>query len=231
MDRVLSFLRELRVNNNTVWFHAHRSEYEAVRDFFNDFAVRLIAKVAEFDPSVLGLELKDCTYRINRDIRFSSDKSPYKTHMGVFICPGGKKSCKAGYYLHVSPEFEDDGGYPSGCMLAIGNYCYDKRVVEIVREDIEDGVVPFDEMVENAKKCGYLLDKEDSLKKVPRGFKSDSPFSEYLKLKSYCLTKRVPEAFMCEDLLLEKVVEEFQSQKVFNDYLNRVADYVRENVE
>ena len=228
MKRVLAFLRELRENNNTVWFHAHRAEYEEVRSYFNDFAVRLIAKVQEFDASVAGLELKDCTYRINRDIRFSSDKSPYKTHMGVFICPGGKKSGKAGYYIHVSPEGEGGGGYPDGCMLAIGNYCYDKKVVEIVREDIEDDGAFFDGMIQNAKQKGYQLDCEDSLKRVPRGFNADSPYAEYLKLKSYCLSKRVSEEFVCAESLMENVVEEFRSQKSFNDYLNKVADYVEE---
>ena len=102
MKKVIAFLRTLRENNNTEWFHAHRREYEEAKDSFSQFARRLIEETGRFDESVAGLELKDCTYRINRDIRFSADKSPYKTHFGVFIAPGGKKSGRAGYYFHLS---------------------------------------------------------------------------------------------------------------------------------
>jgi uncharacterized protein (DUF2461 family) len=101
-------------------------------------------------------------------------------------------------------------------------------VVEIVREDIEDDGAFFDEMIQNAKQKGYQLDCEDSLKRVPRGFNAESPFAEYLKLKSYCLSKSVSEEFVCSESLMEKVVEEFRGQKIFNDYLNKVVDYVAE---
>lgn len=225
MKEIVQFLRELQKNNNTEWFHAHKKEYEAVKEQFSQFALKLIAGVAEFDKSTAGLELKDCTYRINRDIRFSSDKSPYKTHFGVFIAPGGKKAGKAGYYFHVSVGGE---GYPDESMLAVGHYCYDKKVVEIVREDIMDDGAAFDSFVQTARKKGFRLDEDNSLKKLPKEMAA-SPYSNYLRLKTYCLDKPVDESFLYDDQLLEKVIELFKLNMPFITYLNQVIDYTQED--
>ena len=111
MKRVIEFLQNLVANNNKVWFDAHKDEYLLAKKVFEDFTEQLIAKVEAFDPSVKGLKVKDCTYRIYRDVRFSKDKSPYKTHMGCYICRGGKKSGYSGYYFHVATEQSDV--YPS----------------------------------------------------------------------------------------------------------------------
>ncbi len=225
MKEVVKFLRELQKNNNTEWFHVHKKQYEAVKEQFSQFALKLIAGVAEFDKSTAGLELKDCTYRINRDIRFSSDKSPYKTHFGVFIAPGGKKAGKAGYYFHVSVGGE---GYPDESMLAVGHYCYDKKVVEIVREDIMDDGTVFDNFVQTARKSGFRLDEDNSLKKLPKEMAA-SPYADYLRLKTYCLDKPVDESFLYDDHLLEKVIDLFKLNMPFVSYLNQVIDYTLED--
>ena len=94
MKRVYDFLCRLKENNNREWFNAHKAEYLHVQAVFNDFAAALIKEIEQWDNDISdsALALKDCTYRIYRDIRFSKDKSPYKTHMGAYICKGGKKS-------------------------------------------------------------------------------------------------------------------------------------------
>ena len=187
MKTIIDFLTKLQKNNNKEWFHAHRSEYEHEQGRFNEFAQKFIAGIAEIDPSTNGLTLKECTYRIYRDTRFSNDKSPYKTHMGVFVAPEGKKSGKAGYYFHVSTG---GNNYPNGNMLALGHYCYDKKVVEIVREDLVDDGEKFEKMILSAQKCGFTLDMQDSLKRIPRGFENVNPkYSDYLRLKSYLIRK------------------------------------------
>ena len=110
MKEVIAFLEALETNNNREWFNSHKDDYVAVQSRFNSFVERLIPAIAAFDDTVEGLSAKDCTYRIYRDTRFSSDKSPYKLHIGAFICPGGKKSGFAGYYFQVGPH---DDGYPT----------------------------------------------------------------------------------------------------------------------
>ena len=91
MQQIIDFLRQLQANNNREWFAEHRDEYKAAQARFNTFAEALVGEIAKFDPSVAGLTARDITYRIYRDTRFSKDKTPYKTHLGAFICSGGKK--------------------------------------------------------------------------------------------------------------------------------------------
>ena len=102
----LQFLRDIAVNNNREWFHAHHDYYEAARAAFESMVARLIARITVFDSSVQYLTVSDCTYRFYRDIRFSSDKSPYKRHFGAYVNARGKKSFHGGYYLHLEPETE-----------------------------------------------------------------------------------------------------------------------------
>lgn len=225
MKIVVDFLRQLHLNNNAQWFHAHRQEYEAARDRFNSFATRLLTELAAVDSSLAGLELKDCTYRINRDIRFSADKSPYKTHFCLFAAPGGKKSGKAGYYFHLSLGGD---GYPDANMLAVGNYGYDKRVVEIVREDLEDEGEKFDALVKAGAETGLWLDYANALKKVPKTF-GDSPYGDYARLKSYCLMRTMdPSEVLDADGLLGYLMGVFKQNKPFVDYINKVVDYTME---
>lgn len=102
-DRILKFLRELMANNNRQWFLEHKAEYQAVRENFEQGVAEAIARIATFDASVAHLTVKDCTYRFNRDTRFSNDKSPYKNHFGAYIAAHGKKSLHGGYYIHLEP--------------------------------------------------------------------------------------------------------------------------------
>ena len=103
MKEVIDFFRRLHDNNDRAWFDVHRAEWTHVKGRFAAFTERLIEGIAEFDPAVRGLRVQDCTYRIARDTRFSPDKSPYKTYIGAYIAPKGKKSGFAGYYFHIEP--------------------------------------------------------------------------------------------------------------------------------
>ena len=107
MKDILKFLSALSRHNDREWFEAHRADYLRVKERFEEFAARFIESVAASDPTVEGLSVRDCTYRIYRDVRFSADKRPYKTHMGVYVAPHGKKAGYAGYYIHVQPDEEN----------------------------------------------------------------------------------------------------------------------------
>ena len=101
MDSVLQFLQDLRMHNDRAWFEANRARYTAAQAAFNRMAEQLIPAIASFDGRIRNLTVAQCTYRIYRDLRFSPDKTPYKTHFGAYICPGGKNSGYAGYYFHL----------------------------------------------------------------------------------------------------------------------------------
>ncbi len=226
MQEVLEFLKELQRNNNRPWFESHKSLYRRMQGVFDAFTEQLIGAVASFDPSVGNLSVKDCTYRIYRDVRFSEDKSPYKTHFGAFICRGGKKSGYAGYYFHVEPA---GNVYLGGSLLAAGHYRYEPNELRSIREDICYGSGDaFDRAVRKAE--GFELETADRLKRVPTGFPADSPYAEYLKYRNYCLLHPVDESFVTTDDLLERTVEMFRTTRDFVLLLNRAIDFAREEM-
>src|SRR4051812_46071466 len=108
--QTLKFLKTLKKNNNKPWFDSHRVQYEAARIDFSNFLQLVIDAVQKSDPSITGLTARDCLFRINRDIRFSKDKRPYKSHFGATIKRGGRKSVYAGYYFHLEPGQSFVGG-------------------------------------------------------------------------------------------------------------------------
>lgn len=225
MKEIIDFLRQLEENNNRVWFNEHKEQFLKLQARFHDFVDELINEISRFDPAVAGLKAKDCTYRIYRDTRFSEDKSPYKRHLGAFICPGGKKSGYSGYYFHVSTGLEE--GYPSSHMLAVGDYCCDSKVLQVLREDISGGDGDF-EAILNQTDSAFHLDFDGALKRNPKGFPADAPYSQYLRLKNFCLTYTPDNDFICSDHLAQRVAGLFKSTRPFLDYINRAISYVRE---
>ena len=223
MKDIIQFLAALKQHNERGWFQKHKTEYIAAQGAFNAFVEKLIAGIVSFDDSVSGVNVKDCIYRIYRDTRFSADKSPYKTHIGAFVCPGGRKSGYSGYYFQVGPE---ESGYPEGNMLATGNYRLDSKVMHILREDICMDAEDFEQRLKQASL--FKLDDTDMLKRVPNGFERNAPYSGYLMYKAYCLVYSPGKSFMTGDDLLERTLGAFRSTKPFLQYLNRAIAYSKE---
>lgn len=219
MKQVIRFLTQLSRNNNKEWFDAHRADYQQAKATVSELTVKLIDGIRKFDDTIGPLSVSDCTYRIFRDLRFSKDKSPYKTHMGIFITRGGKKSGYSGYYFHI----DGNGGH----MLAMGDYMTEPRVLKTLREDIEMGGGDFRRIIES-QAPGVVLDTEGALKKVPKGFPADSPDAEYFKLKNFCLVKDLDKEFLLSPDLVDNLLEIFQKGKPFLDYVNRAIDFCRE---
>lgn len=224
MKTVLQFLRDLAQHNDRAWFNEHKERYLAVQQRWNEFCESLIGEIGAFDPDIARLTLRDCTYRIYRDTRFSPDKSPYKTHFGVFLALGGKKSMHAGYYFHVGTGESNE--YPQGHMLAAGNYCYEPKAIQILREDISDGWENFQNEVLAVADPRFVVDQEGALKRVPKGYTPDAPYADWMRLKSYCLVMNVDDDFITQPDLAKRVADLFRTTKPFNDYINRAVDFV-----
>ena len=227
MERVLSFLRDLHDNNNREWFTAHKSEYIEAKNTFGEFAMDLLREIRRFDDSIGNLTLGDITYRIYRDVRFSRDKSPYKCHMGAYICPQGKKSGYSGYYFQVSAA--DEGGWESGHMLASGNYFTEPAVLGVLREDIELGKGDFRDILSKADPR-FALDYDGALKRVPNGFPKDTADSDFFRLKRFCLCWAPDDDFILSEDLAPRVAEMFRTTQPFIRYVNRAIEYVREEL-
>ena len=225
MKTVIKFLEQLERNNNRTWFTAHKDEYRAAQTLFDNLTEQLITGIASFDERIKDLTVKDCTYRIYRDTRFSSDKSPYKTHIGAFICPGGKKSGFAGYYFQVGPE---GNGYNSGNMLASGHYMMEPQALRTLREDICNGDGDFEQALRQAP--DFQLDNDNKLKRVPNGYPRDTAFSEYLKYRTYCLVCSPGKDFALTNNLAERTIELFRTTYPFVEYINRAIAFTRDEL-
>lgn len=219
MVECVNFLSELEKNNNREWFARHKEQYASYDKKLKAFAAKLIDGIAAFDPSVAGLTVADCTYRIYRDIRFSLDKSPYKTWTGVFVAPHGKKAGYAGYYIH----FES-----SGCFLYAGAHCPDKAALQSIREEILDNGDNMVAAIENSN--GFTLIKENSLKRNPKDFPVGHKYDELLRLKDFGIEKPIPMELIAADstTLLNAVLSDLHSTYPLVEILNRAINYAYE---
>lgn len=214
MDELFKFLRELKANNNREWFQDNLTRYRDVQKQFDELMSELLKGVSSFDSSIVGVQVKDCTYRIYRDVRFSPNKEPYKTHIGGYMCPKGKKSGFAGYYFHLEPE---------NSILAVGLHCPEPKIVASIRDEIFDNGKEFLNSIEVAK--GFSVDRSSSLKRVPKGYPQDSEYGEYLKLKEFDLVKPLK----IDDKTVKRTIEDFKSTYPFVTLLNRAVAYAKEN--
>ena len=219
MKDIINFLEELAANNDRAWFEANRDRYKAVKSRMDAVAKDFIEAVAAFDPSVEGVQVKDATYRIYRDTRFTKDKSPYKTWFGVYVCPRGKQSGFSGYYMHVEPENDY-------YMLCTGAYCPTPGEVKSIREEIMTEGENFVETIRAAR--GFEIDWTTAYKRMPQGWSADDPHSEYYRLRNYLLMKVVDRDYVLADDFISRAAAELSLTRPFNDTLNRAIEYARE---
>lgn len=193
----LDFFIELAPNNNKDWFDVNRKRYENfVKKPFSDFVTHLIQEVAKTDPAFKEIEAKDCIFRINKDIRFSKDKSPYKMMVSAVVAPNGKKSKAVnGVYFELGPEYMRVYG---------GVYEIDKEDLLIVREGIAA--------------------KSEEFKKLYSASSFTSVFGEILGEKNKIIPKELREAAENEPLIFNKqwyFYAEFPPEKILSKDLDK----------
>lgn len=209
---ILNFLKELKSNNYRDWFLDHKEEYLKAKTSFEELTQEFILVLGQIDSTLNSLSPQDCIFRIYRDIRFSPDKSPYKTHMGTFLAPGGRKSPYAGYYLHLEP---------GGSFLGGGIYCPESKVLRSVRQNILDHFEEFETIVTNPHFQQLFPNIHgEKLKTVPRGFPKDWPHADWLKYKSYTILYPLTDQQILSDNLIQDAMEIFSSMRPFNHFLN-----------
>jgi uncharacterized protein (TIGR02453 family) len=219
LPATLKFLKELKKNNNKPWFDAHRKEYEAAKKNFEQLIQSVIEKHGKNDDTISHLKAKDCMFRINRDIRFSKDKSPYKTNMGAYINKGGKKSLYGGYYFHCEPGQSFVGG---GLWMPM------PPELHKVRQEIDYNLGDFKKILTSKKfKSAYndvSHDAEYTLSRVPKGYEADNPAAEYLKLKSFVAMTKVSDADLSSKDIVKKITTAFEALKPMLDFINHSLD-------
>jgi uncharacterized protein (TIGR02453 family) len=214
--QTLKFLRQLDRNNNKPWFDAHREQYEAARIDFSNFIQLVIDALQKSDTTITGTTARECVFRINRDIRFSKDKTPYKNNFGASIKRGGKKSPFAGYYFHCEPGSSFVGG---------GLWHPEADVVKKVRQEIDYNWDEFRSITKNksfGKVYGDLYrSNEISLSTMPKGYEKDHPAANYLKLKCFIAEMPINDEDLVKPTLHRKTLQAFEALQPLLNFINR----------
>lgn len=217
--QTLRFLNGLKKHNNREWFESHRKQYEAAKIDFQNFIQLVIDDFGRTDISIAGLSARDCMFRINRDVRFSKDKSPYKTNFGASIKAGGRKSPLAGYYFHCQPGSSFAGG---------GLWMPDVVALKKVRQEIDYNWNEFQNIVNGKKFKSILGDiykgSDVSLATTPKGYEKDNPAIAYLKLKSFIAELPLDDEELTKASLHNKTVAAFEALMPLLQFFNRALE-------
>lgn len=216
---LFQFLGELREHNNREWFQRNKKRYDTLLQQYCDRLQQLIDRMAAFDPDIAGLDAKNCIFRIYRDIRFSPDKTPYKTYFGAYIAPyGGRKSEYAGYYIHLEPD---------NAFLSGGIWRPTPPLLKKLRQDIYDNMDEFLEIIEDHDfKSVFPALEGETLKRMPAGFPADYACEHILRHKDFAFFSAKPDAFFCTDDWIDRTVEDCRKLIPFNRFLNYTVDEV-----
>jgi len=210
----LQFIDDLTANNNRDWFLDNKKRYDKFKADYQRLVADFLAEMKPLDPALELLEVKNCTFRINRDIRFSKDKTPYKNHLGIWMSSGVKGANRAGYYIHIGKNES---------FIAGGCYSPEADDLKKIRKEI---AFFYDDLLEivnekSFKKIFGTLDKNSSLKNAPKDYEKDHPAIDFLKLKSFVAIEKINYHEATKNDFVQKTVEKLIELKPLNDFINR----------
>lgn len=208
-----AFLKAVKENNNLEWMNKNRDLYHMERDNFFDFVKKLLEKTKEFDKNIWPLEVKDVTFRFNKDIRFTKDKSPYKTNFWVIIREEGKHWVGAGYYVHIQP---------GECFIGWWMYMPPAPTLLRVRNYIAKNYKQLEKIISTPafkKTFGSL--QGDELVNVPRWFDKEHKAGKFLKMKSFFIWHDISDKQAIEQDFVDYCIWVFKVMKPLNDFLNK----------
>ncbi len=215
---IFRFLKDLQKNNDRSWFEAHRPQYENAKAGFLIFTQEVIKGISKFDPPIGELVAKNCTFRINRDVRFSKNKAPYKNNMSAYFNKAGKKGNGAGYYIHIQP---------GASFAAAGIWQPEPGDLSKIRQEIDYNFVEWKKIINGPafkKLFPNGIDATDSLIRPPKGYDEDNPAIDFLKLKSFVVRSPIEEASTTSKTFAKDVAKAFQAMQPMINFLNRALD-------
>ena len=212
----LQFLDDLKANNNRDWFLENKKRYEAFKKDYQQLVADLLDAMKPLDPSLEMLEVKNCTFRINRDIRFSKDKTPYKSHLGIWLSSGAKGLNRSGYYIHLEK---------GASFIAGGLYCPESEDLKKMRKEIayfHDDLEAILEEKDFKREFGdFDRNEKDTLKNPPRGYDKEHPAIELLKLKSFEASQKIEFSAAAKKDFVAVMSQKLIALKPLNDFINR----------
>jgi uncharacterized protein (TIGR02453 family) len=214
--KTLGFLKELSANNSKEWLDENRSDYNFAKDDILNLTQALINSVSEFDLGIAKADLipRKCITRLNRDLRFSKDKTPYKTDYYIVLNQNGKNSPSAFYYVHIEPN---------NCFVGGGVYNPQSSELKKIRSEINASFDEWNKIINNKDfqtRFPSGIHNSGNLVRSPKEFEDDNPAIEFLKMKGYYTQESITDKEIQSNLILEKIIDYFKTAKPLVDYLN-----------
>jgi uncharacterized protein (TIGR02453 family) len=199
-QQALRFLRDLKRNNDRTWFQARKDVYERVLLAPLQALTADLARAMQKARIPIGVDPRRPTFRIYRDVRFSRDKSPYKTNLGTYLPYQGKRDAAGGLYVHIEPK---------ASFMAAGFYQLDKEPLQRWREAMAAEPARFHAVVRALERNGAnIVEMEDALKRMPRGFETleGTPIAGFFKYRSFIVSQQLSDADIGDNGLIERIV-------------------------
>ena len=210
----LPFLNELKQHNNREWFNDNKPRFVALQAQLYDFIDALIFEIASLAPEHMGIEAKQCLFRIHKDARFSKDKTPYKTHLGIHIVPSGHRADfeRAGFYLHIEPNASMIGG---------GAHAPSSAWLQRIRHEIARNGQTLEQLLDDPMfKKWFGSVRGDALKRPPAGYTVDSPHLHLLKQKALWVQHSVDDGQLSDAHFVSHFAEAFTIYRPLQMFLN-----------
>ena len=214
---MLPFLSALKEHNNRDWMAENKPRHREAAAQFEGLVDELLLRLTAIEPGLAGIQAKSLVGRLNRDTRFSHDKSPYRPAFHAHLSTGGRNPVPVGFFLQIAPQGSFLGGGLFAAMFP--------DATARMRDYLLEHGAEFEEILHNPDFSTHFSLRGEALKNVPRGYPKDSPYADYLRYKSWYLEYPLPdEAFADLSAFCDKAVALFTLMKPFNDFLNRALD-------
>jgi uncharacterized protein (TIGR02453 family) len=215
---VIKFLKDIKNNNSKAWFDGNRNQYEEAKASFLVLVDDLINGISSFDADIANLGAKECVFRINRDVRFSKDKRPYKNNMAAYFNRAGKKGTGAGYYLHIEP---------GNSFAAAGIWMPEPADLSKIRQEIDYNFDEWKKIPGNKtfqQQFDKGIDMSNTLVRPPKGYDEENPAIKFIKLKSFVATRTLPDACLGAPSFLADITKTFKAAQPLINFINRSLD-------
>jgi len=210
------FLLKIGKNNNREWFHKNKLTYAAAKTEFYEFVESLLNRMSDFED-LGGIETKKCIYRINRDLRFTPDKTPYNSHFSALIALDGRRTKRAPYYFKIKPDGQS--------IIAGGVWEGKAALINSIRQEIDYNLDEYNEIVNRKEfKNRFASVFGNSLKRPPKGYNEEHIAINVLKLKQFLVHHEIDKQVYLSESFHDYLIESFMVLKPFLDFMNRPLD-------
>lgn len=211
-----AFLKGLAANNSKEWMDAHKADYQLARQNFIDLVHKAISTTSTFDAEIAGEDAKKCVFRLNRDVRFSANKDPYKTNFGGSITKGGRKSGNPGYYIHIMPGNNFVGG---------GLYQPMPDTLRKIRQEIDYNGPELRKIIDSSDfKSHFDQPYDDQVKTAPKGYAKDHEHIDLIRYKSFIYMRSFSDKEAQSPDFTDQIEGVFRAIKPYLDFFRKGLD-------